>query len=1077
MRILFITCAPKLPCMYKLPISLICLLFACQSNLFSQSIPNYRSPSNPQYWKNRKPYPDYWQQDIQYKIKARLNEKTNIVSATEELTYYNNSPDVLTFVYFHLYQNAFQPGSYLDNLNKNNKVKPKYGHYEAFKECTVVEKMSDESGDLKTELDNTIMKVYLSKPLKSGDSVKFNIAFKSYFDNGSIRRRMKMFNAYGYKHYDCVHWYPRISVYDSKFGWTTDQHLGKEFYGDFGSFDVELNMPNNYIVEATGELQNPKEALPDSLRKKLAIANFKNKPLEEAPSVIIPYDTSIRRTWIYHADNVHDFAFTADPTYRIGEAEWNGIKCIAVAQEPHAAKWQNAADYTAKIIKTYSENIGMYVYPKMVVADARDGMEYPMLTLDGGLDPDYRSLLAHEVGHNWFFGQVGNNETYRAALDEGFTQFLNSFALETIDTTIMITDPPKSFWLREFKKPDLVRDRVVYNAYMYSAMQADPSTLNTHSDDFNGALGHGGGYRNVYFKTATMLYNLQYVLGDELFWKAFRNYFSQWKIAHPYFEDFRNSIIQYTKVDLNWFFDEWLETSKRLDYGIKCISKGRKQDEYIIKFVRKEKMQMPIDFSVYSKDSTKYDFHIPNDWFVKKTTATVLPKWFGWDKIQPTYNATVTIPKGIQNVVIDTSNRLADFYMLDNSSRMPLIYDLDAQVYNTPDWKTYRFLARPDVWFNNYDGIKAGVHFSGDYLQYFHVFSASVWFNTGYVQQPMGEKTNLNRFDDFSFTFNYKTSLNRISKDAFVNFSAKSLDGLRALNIGLEKLLPEKNNRLYLNVKAMYRPDSNALGYLLYPKEWNAGKYNNTVNVGMEHNYGYDKGNGNIVLNLKSSTIGSSYGYSQLSLTVINKNNLGYIGINTRTFLQYGTGGNVAPESALFLAGANPEEIMENKFTRSRAFVDYDWLGYGETTNHFQQGGGLNLRGYAGYLVPYMDKNGNIHTIYKGNSGAAFNIELEFDKLAGIHPKFTKNWLELKTYLFGDAGIINYNNPGTALTLADFRMDAGIGTALTIKKWGPLQMAKPLTIRFDMPLFLNRTPAIEPEYLKFRWVVGINRAF
>src|SRR5690606_10632693 len=132
---------------------------------------------------------------------------------------------------------------------------------------------------------------------------------------------MKMYRAYGHKHYNGVHWYPSMAVYDHKFGWTTDQHLGKEFYHNFGTFDVELTFADNFIVEATGNLTNRAEALPDSLRQKLDIKNFKDKPLYEKPSEIIPYNPDKRKTWVYHAENVHNFAFTASPIYRIGEAE------------------------------------------------------------------------------------------------------------------------------------------------------------------------------------------------------------------------------------------------------------------------------------------------------------------------------------------------------------------------------------------------------------------------------------------------------------------------------------------------------------------------------------------------------------------------------------------------------------------------------------------------------------------------------------------------------------------------------------------------------------------------------------
>jgi hypothetical protein len=727
---------------------------------------DYRSGSNSYYWKNRKPYEGYWQQDVHYVIKARLDDKTDIIEGAQELTYWNNSPYELPFVYFRLVQNAFQPGSYLDDLQKNNKVIPKYGKYESAGQGTTIESLTANWISLKTELDNTILKVFLERPLKSGESITFSVKFKTHFDKGTTRRRMKLFNAYGYKHYDAVHWYPRISVYDRKFGWTTDQHLGKEFYGDFGTYDVELTLPNNYVLDATGTLLNRDEVLPDSLRKKLDIRNFARKPLYEKPSEIIKPDGTFK-TWRFHAENVHDFAFTADPTYRIGEADCqlpngNTVKCISLAQEPHASKWQNAADYASKIIKIYSEDFGMYAYPKMIVADARDGMEYPMLTLDGGLDPGYRSLLAHEIGHNWFFGMVGNNETYRAALDEGFTQFLTAWSMEKLEGPV---EPPvrdSSFWgwyINSYYTPAGTRDKRAYLPYLNDAIRDVDAPLNTHSDHFNGALEHGGGYRNVYYKTATMLYNLQYVLGEELFLKAMQHYFEQWKMCHPYFEDFRNSIIQYTQVDLNWFFDAWMETTKHIDYKVKYVRKAPEGDDYIIRFKRKDRMTMPLDFTVISREEKRYDFHIPNDWFVKKTSATVLPRWIGWDKLKPCYDAKVTIPGGIEDVVIDTTMRLADINILDNSKKMPLSLTFDSRINNAPDRTKYELKARPDVWYNYYDGLKLGIHLNGGYMKSKHLVSTTVWFNTGLAQAYIPEGVKVNLYDDLSYTFTYSNSL------------------------------------------------------------------------------------------------------------------------------------------------------------------------------------------------------------------------------------------------------------------------------------------------------------------------------
>ncbi|MEP7167850.1 MAG: M1 family aminopeptidase [Bacteroidota bacterium] len=1056
-----------------------------RKNIYAQSYDplhppdTYQHPDNPYYWKNRPPYSGYWQQDVYYYIKAKIDDATDIIDASLELTYWNNSPDTLSFVYFHLYQNAFQPGSYYDNLAKNNGVKPKWGKYESQKSGIVIENLKVNDGEnlyeARSELDNTILKVYLQKPLMPQNEIKFSIKFKTYFDKGSERRRMKLFDVNGFKHYDGVHWYPRICVYDKKFGWDTNQHLGREFYGDYGTYDAELTFPNSYIVEATGYLQNRNEMLPDSLRIKLDVKNFANKPFNSAASVIVPPDGTAK-TWKYHAENVHDFAWTADPTYRIAETTWNGIQCIGLAQESHAAGWQNSAEYTAKIIKLYSDDIGMYAYPKIVVADARDGMEYPMLTLDGGYDPIYRGLFAHEVGHNWFFGMVGNNETYRALLDEGFTQFLTTWSMDKLEPT----GRPRKFaskYQQKFFEETTARYNNNYYSYLNAAIKDEDGFINTHSDMFNGALGHGGGYGMVYRKTGTMLYNLQYVLGDSLFLKAMQHYFNQWKICHPYLEDFRQSIIDFTKVDLNWFFDQWLETDKHIDYKVCSVKKTDHQDVYKIKFKRKDRMQMPIDFCVYSKAGLKYDFHIPNTWFVKQTDATVLPKWFGWDRIQPTYIAEVKIPNGIDNVVIDTTHRLADIYMLDNSKNFPATLKFDSRISNLPDWLNYEMKIRPDIWYNSYDGFKTGIHLEGEYMNYKHIFSFDTYVNTGIAQGKFERPVQRPAFDPLSFQLTYRTPVvDKYFKNLFINLAAKAMDGLNEYKGGLDYYSFSKRIRLFGFYKSTYRKNTTDLDYLLYPYEWQSAQYNNTLTSGIEENYKFNNISGLLNLSLISSSIGSDYNYSKIILSDINKTSFSKFDLSVRIFAQYGTGDHSAYESSLFLASANPEELMEDKFTRSKGFVPNDWLGYSTVTNHFQQGGGLNLRGYAGYFA-VEEVNDETRLTYKGTTGASINLELDFERFFNIKPNFTKSWLKFDTYLFADAGMINENIPQENLKFGALRADAGIGTALTIKKFGPLEMVNPFTIRFDMPLILNRPPFEEKDYFKFRYVVGVSRSF
>jgi hypothetical protein len=1077
--------------------SLIVILAMSCIAAFAQSENEYRSKNNGLYWKNRQPDKDYWQQDVLYKIDARIDEDNNTITATEKLEYWNNSPDTLHFVYFHLYQNAFIKGSHLHALENANKTKTKMGKYEAEGKGIIIEDITANGKDVSTELDNTILKISLPQPLYPGSKVNLSMKFMTYYDKGATRRRMQMWDAWGFKHYNGCQWFPKMCVYDRKFGWDTYQHLNREFYGDFGLYDVSLDFPSNYVVEASGVLQNRKEMLPDTLRKKLDIKNFANKKWDEAPSIITPYKKGERKIWKFKANNVHDFAFTADPSYRIATAYWKDIECVGIVQEPHASGWQNSANYVVKIIKTFSEDFGMYQYPKMVAADARDGMEYPMLTLDGGSDPGYRGLLVHEIAHNWFYGMIGNNETYRAALDEGFTQFATAWGLRRIDGDTLVEEKPKWLHTKLFKEPEIIVDRRVYNAYLYDALNKEELPLNTHSDDFQGALGHDGGYRGVYYKTATMLYNLQYVLGDSLFLAAMQHYFHQWRFAHPYFEDFRNSIIQFTNVDLNWFFDQWLETTKTIDYRISNIKKVSDNNSFAIKFRRTGEMQMPIDFTVTAKDGSKQEYHIPNTWFNKSTNAVVLPKWYGWGRMHNEYTAHVNVPSGISMVQIDPSYRLADIYIMDNykSRGLPfspkaLAVKLDGGLAAPWDRRHNRAYMRPDVWWNPIDGVKLGVHLEGDYLFSMHKVDATLWWNTGLLQDSRYNNT-LYPFKTapLNYTFNYLSPLNRRLPKLQLQINSRLLDGLWYHRGGFNWLV-NGNNKAIGYVQTMWRPVSYGPGYQLYTSEWSStnGLHNTSLNLAWSHSYKYMRGNGNYTFSLRAPLLtGNSGGfnYSYAQFEAINYNQLHKLEIRTRLFARYGQGANVPYESMLFAAGANPEELVENKYTRTVGFVPDSWRTMpGVDINHFQQGGGLNLRGYAGYYVAEPGPKGLL-VGYKGRSGAATNIEIDFDNYIRFRPKLVRHFIHIDLYGFADAGIIELSSASLGRTLdvpantefSSLRVDAGFGSALTITNWMWFNKAKPLTLRFDMPLFVNKPPFVSPDFVKFRYVVGVNRTF
>jgi hypothetical protein len=649
-------------------------------------------------------------------------------------------------------------------------------------------------------------------------------------------------------------------------------------------------------------------------------------------------------------------------------------------------------------------------------------------------------------------------------------------------------------------KPVNVLDARVMNAYTASALNQSETQLNTHSDDFHSALGQGGGYGTVYYKTATMLYNLEYVLGDSLFKATLHHYFEQWKFAHPYFEDFRASVIQFTHQDLSWFFDEWFETTKPLDYSVVGIHKIRGTDSFAVKLRRKGEMQMPIGFTVTGKDNNCYNFYVPNTWFEKQTNATALPKWYGWGKLHQTYTANIYVPSGVDKVQIDPTARLGDRYLADNTYdkginpfKRAAEVSLDGGVAAQTDRHRYRAYVRPDIWWNAVDGVKLGAHIEGDYLATMHKLDASIWWNSHLLQEENyrsfeSEKPFM-RYEPVHYTFNYVTPVTRNMPKLQLQLNSRFLDGLWYHRGGFNWLMNE-NNTVQLWGQMMWRPTTYDFDYLIYPDEWNSvpGRRNNTLNAKWSHQYAYMHGAGAYAFSLRAPILTKDalpFTYSYAQLEAVNSNYIGRLDVRTRIFGRFGLGNQIPSESALFMAGADPEELMENKYTRSIGIVPGDWDGISKyDVNHFQMGGGLNLRSYAGYFAP-DERNGVLYVGYKGRSGASANMEVGFENYIPWRPKAFRNWLHVNAYAFGDVGIMELSSfvqPGFTFIQptsmwSDVHADAGLGLAFTVKNWGPFDKAKPLTLRIDLPVFLNRPPYSNAQYATFRYVVGINRAF
>jgi len=1096
--------------------------------LVQTDFPNnpYPSPNNPHYWKNKKPYEGYWQQDVHYTINAILNEEDELINGQEILVYTNNSPNTLTEAYFHLYQNAVQPGSLTDELYKQNKAKVTFGKYEAQKLGTVIHSIQinpednpirdepRESQNIAFEIQNTLLKIKLPTPLKPGDSIAFHIDFTTYFDRGSIRRRMKVYDHHGYKHFNGVHWYPRICVYDRKFTWETDQHVEKEFYGDYGFFNISLTLPNHYVVEATGTLVNKDDVLPAALRKQLDIANFKDKPIGSQPSVITEPNGSFK-TWNFQAVNVHDFAWTADPTYRIGETTWNGVQCVAIAQENNAAGWQQTAQFTAKVIATYSRDFGMYNYPKIVCADAADGMEYPMITLDGGYYPSHQGLIAHEVGHNWFFGMVGSNETYRAALDEGFTQFLTAWCMRK---------------LTKESQPELKR---AFAGYMEDAIDGTDEVLETHSNDFHSATGHGGGYKHVYYKTASMLYNLQYYLGDSVFLQAMKNYVEQWKFCHPYIEDFRNSIIQSAQTDLNTFFDQWFQTNKSADYSIKRITPLKTSNYYRVTLQRNGKMVMPVDLDFLISPSATtttangnasnsknrnnrnvspsdvfYSITIPVSQYQKPGRYNLKP-WIGWDKLRPTYTFDIEMPVDgkVKQVWLDRSGRLADINRVNNVWKKRSEWRLDlGNGANTNYLGVYQGLVRPAVRYNVASGVLLGAVASGQYAGRKKEFNLGLWYTSGW-QARYSHAPKLQYQAEFKHqtrgggTYYYQSLLyneinthelgwfNRIGKTEY-GLNGKSMQRYHRLQYNIDQPFYNPWINSQVSGRDPYFPQRDQLdGFLSTANQWSYVAQAQ-LNLYVKQAYsGWGKsGSVRFDMRMPSPWSNSQYGFVQLEWKHFQP--VGKTLLRLRSLAYFGGGNNPTPESVLYLASANPEDAFQQDLYRD--FGMYNLNNSSTQWNTIQVNGGLNLRGFNGYSAPKTVKqaNGNDTTLafFRGNQGLGINAALDLTPYFRWIPKV--KLLGINPYLFGDAGIIgqplnslNTNREMvTSQVYSRLLADAGFGASVNLRNWSTitknkaLRAAKPINLRVDFPIWVNAVQN-DDSFVQFRMRVSVGTDF
>lgn len=525
---------------------------------------------------------EYWQQEVNYKIQVELDDQKHMLYGNVEFEYWNNSPDELSFIYVHVWPNAYDNGNtalakqlYQDGNDIMKFVTEKNrGWIDSLH-------FKGNALELKWELDAEhidIAKVFLSKPLKSGQSVTIQTPFRVKIPSGNISRLGHIGESY-----QITQWYPKPAVYD-KNGWNQMPYLTQgEFYSEYGSFDVEITLPKNYVVGATGDLQTEREIeFLDSLAtegKSLIATLGPTKGFKRGPVTPFPASSREKKTIRYVQSNVHDFAWFADKRYAVlkGQASLPHSKRLVTSWAmfvPSSAQlWQNAIEYINDATYYYSLWNGEYPYNHVTAVDgtisAGGGMEYPNVTVIGNASSalELEIVIVHEVGHNWFYGILGSNERGHGWMDEG---------LNTLNEVryIMKKYPDNTYLADMVANGGFNFHGLCYhhfNDVTYRTMAALglDQPIQTHSAEFR-SINYGV---IMYQKTGLVFDYLKYYLGEERFDQAMRAYYEDWKFKHPQPEDIRRSLEKSVGEDLGWLFDQLIYKTNHVDYKIARVKR------------------------------------------------------------------------------------------------------------------------------------------------------------------------------------------------------------------------------------------------------------------------------------------------------------------------------------------------------------------------------------------------------------------------------------------------------------------------------------------------------------------------
>ncbi|MEK9958680.1 MAG: M1 family metallopeptidase [Flavobacteriaceae bacterium] len=584
------------------------------------------------------PAQNYWQQKVDYVMDLEMDVDTYQYHGSQELTYTNNSPETLHKVFYHLYYNAFQPDSEMAIRLKTGK--DANGRFKVDMDTLSPEnqgylrisKLQQNGITLSPEVSGTILEVPLAAPLSPGSSTQLTLEFEGQVPV-MIRRAGK--NSAEGVALSMAQWFPKMAEYDSE-GWNTAPYIGREFHGVWGDFDVKITIDKRYTVAASGYLQNPEQighgyaenARPKAKKGKL--------------------------TWHFIAPRVHDFTWAADPEYV--HDTYPGPNDVTLhffyKNKPELLdNWQRLQPKTAELMRFFNSTIGEYPYKQYSVVQGGDGgMEYAMLTLITG-ERSFGSLVgvtAHELAHSWFQHVLATNEMKHEWMDEGFTSYISTLAVN------QILEQNRAFPLEGS-----------YRGYFNLAKSGfeQPQQTNANRYAYNRAY-----ESTAYSKGAVFLAQLGYVIGSDKLAETLKEYFRQYQFTHPLPNDFRRVAERMSGIQLRWYLTDWTQTTNTIDYGIKEVEEAG--EKTTVHLERIGLMPMPLDVLVNLKNGEQKMYYIALPVMRGEKENPYSVEWEvlkDWPWAIPYYQFTVDVPKeAIESIVIDPSGYMADIEQANN---------------------------------------------------------------------------------------------------------------------------------------------------------------------------------------------------------------------------------------------------------------------------------------------------------------------------------------------------------------------------------------------------------------------------